>query len=565
MRVTYQHANIRGGNESTLLRFTTADGTRACLLVDAGAGVDLDSLLGEDEYLNAILLTHPHIDHYRTLARNVRHNAPIYATAATATVLERALPEAQRDNDLGDVPAALDALEPIDEWTSILNDLEVRPIPAGHTAGGAGFTIRFHVGTATDDPLHGEQHILVSGDFTTRPCAGFPGLPTSYPFDVDCLLLNVSTNDSYPSALNESLQVCLERAYAGSRVVVAASSLTGVHYATLLGHCTATLDREVPIRLVGQGAKLYDALEYDAPGVDAVTVFEQPDDVLADGGVTIAGPESPTTGGTRRLFQAIGDDPGAAFVQLAADEADRSNVRCTTRSFPLANHPTPETIADVVRTVAPKELVVKHARGSTLNRYQRRFDRCFTWGTNDSDRHCLYADGEWQIPDWIADSTADRIRRRRWKTIRERPIDADASLPPCRRQSIDLEAEGVDLDALEEAFSGTVADPYTDTGARSERDDSDDGDPVDAEPEPEQRPERSFEDDVLSRLAAIESRLEPPAETVRARVLSDGANEQVLRLLDRTDLEAGDVVEISIERRSSDRTDDSTDAETETE
>ncbi len=45
MRVSYQHANVRSGNESTLLRFTTRDRTRACVLVDCGSDVDLDSLL----------------------------------------------------------------------------------------------------------------------------------------------------------------------------------------------------------------------------------------------------------------------------------------------------------------------------------------------------------------------------------------------------------------------------------------------------------------------------------------------------------------------------------------
>ena len=559
MRVTYQHANIRSGNESTLLRFTATDGTRACLLVDAGVGVDLDSLLGDDEYLNAILLTHPHIDHYRTLAKNVRHNAPIYATDATATALEHALPAAQQDNDLGDVSVALDALEPIDEWTSILSDLEVRPVPAGHTAGGAGFAIRFRDEDATDDPLRGEQHILASGDFTTRPCAGYPGFATSYPFDVDCLLLNVPTNDSFSAALDESLRVSLERAYAGSRVVVAASSLTGVQYATLLGHCAATLDREFPIRLVGQGAKLYEALEYDAPGVETVTVFDQPDDVLADGGVTIAGPASPTTGSAGRLLRAIDDDPAAAFVQLTTGDDDLSDARCTTRSVPLANHPTAETIDDVVRTIAPKEVVIKHARGSTLNRFQRRFDRCFTWGTNDTDRHCLYADGEWRTPDWIADSTADRIRRRRWEAVRERPTGAAASIPACRRRSIDLEAEGVDLAALEDAFSGPVTDPYADAESEpaSESERSDDDRSV--ESDVTQRPEQSFEDEVLTRLEAIEARLESSPDAIRARVLSDGADEQVLRLAESTALEAGDVVEITIERHLNCGEDDSTD------
>ncbi|QCC61703.1 MBL fold metallo-hydrolase [Natrinema thermotolerans] len=547
MRVSYQHANINSGNESTLLRFTAADGTRACILVDAGDGVNLDTLLADDEYLNAILLTHPHIDHYRTLATNVRHSAPIYTADTTAAILEQALPEATQDNDLGDVSTALDALEPINEWTSILNGLEVRPIAAGHTPGGAGFLIRFHDETATDDPLHGEQHILISGDFTTRPCAGFPGLATSYPFDIDCLLLNVASNDSYTTSLNESLQLTLEHAYAGSRVVVAASSLTGVHYATLLGHCTEVLEREVPITLVGQAAKLYDSLEYDVSGVEPTAVFDRPNEVLADGGITIAGPETPTTGSTQRLLQAIGDDPAAAFVQLTMeDEVDPSDTRCTTQAFPLPNHPSSETISNIVHDIAPKEVVIKHANGSTLKEFQRRFDHCFTWGTNDTGVHCLYENGEWQVPDWITDSTASRIQSRQWDVLQEQPLETDVSLPRCRQRSVDLEAEGVDLDALEETFSRPIEDPYAGS------DPGNDGSKAVARDTDDQQTDRSFEADVLARLEAIETTLEQSEETVSARVLSDGADTQVLELLEQANVEAGDVVDVTIKTEPSD-------------
>ncbi|WP_226483343.1 MBL fold metallo-hydrolase [Natrinema amylolyticum] len=547
MRVSYQHTNINSGNESTLLRFTAADGTRACILVDAGDGVNLDTLLADDEYLNAILLTHPHIDHYRTLATNVRHSAPVYTADTTAAILEQALPEATKDNDLGDVSAALDALEPIDEWTSILNGLEVRPIAAGHTPGGAGFLVRFRDETATDDPLDGEQHVLISGDFTTRPCAGFPGLATSYPFDIDCLLLNVASNDSYTTSLNESLQLTLEHAYAGSRVVVAASSLTGVHYATLLGHCIEVLEREVPITLVGQAAKLYDSLEYDVSGVEPTAVFDRTSEVLADGGITIAGPEMPTTGSTQRLRQAIDDDPAAAFVQLTTgDEVDPADTRCTTQVFPLSNHPSSETITDIVRDIAPKEVVIKHASGRTLKEFQRRFDRCFTWGTNDTGIHCLYENGEWQVPDWITDSTASRIQSRQWEAIQEQPLEIDASLPRCRHRSIDLEAEGVDLDALEETFSRAIEDPYAGT------DPENDGSKVAESNEDDRQTDRSFEEDVLARLEAIETTLERSEETVSARVLSDGADKQVLQLLETADVEAGDVVDVTIKTEPSD-------------
>ena len=63
MNVSYQHANPYDGNESFLLRFEQEMGQTACILVDAGAGVDIDDLLGDDKYLTAVLLTHAHSDH----------------------------------------------------------------------------------------------------------------------------------------------------------------------------------------------------------------------------------------------------------------------------------------------------------------------------------------------------------------------------------------------------------------------------------------------------------------------------------------------------------------------
>lgn len=542
MRVSYQHANVRSGNESTLLRFTTDDGTRACVLVDSGDDVDLDSLLDDGEYLNAILLTHAHIDHYRTLARSVRHNAPIYASPTTATVLERALPEAQKDNDLGEISAVLDALEPIEDWTSILHDLEVRPVPAGHTPGAAGFVIRFREGDTANGLLSGEQHLLATGDFTRRPCAGYPGLETTYPFDIDAVLLNASTEDSYPAALNESVETVLERAYAGSRLVVATSSQTGVHYATLLSEASAALDRDLPITLVGQTAKLYDALALDDPGVETRDVFDRPDEVLEEGRVTIAGPETPERGSASRLLDAIADDPAAVFVQLATGNGGAvSNGRCTTRCVELRNHPSIETIDDVVRQLAPTQVVIKHAMGETLNRFQRRFDRCFTWGTNDEEIHRLYEDGEWLAPAWIPETTAAQIRTRQWEAMQNGSFDVAETPPTLQRNSIDLEAEGIDLEALETAFARASADPYAASP-------DDDATATDTETDAaHHRADDSFEAELRDRLAAIEAKLErPEGETVRARVFTDGDGEQFLRLCDAADIDAGDTVEVTI-------------------
>ncbi len=536
MRVSYQNANLHGGNESTLLRFTE-DGTRVCILVDAGDGVDLDELLEPEEYLNAILLTHAHIDHYRSLGANLRHNAPIYVSPATAAVLEQSLPEARKDNDLGDVNAVLEALEPIEEWTAILDDLAVRPVPAGHAPGAAGFLIRFRDRTdptGVDLPT-ADNHILVTGDFTVRPCAGFLPIPSAYPFDIDAVFLNASTNESVTETLTDSIETILERAYGGSRVVVASSSLTGVHYAVLLGRIATILERPLPLTLVGQTARVYEALGLDVPGVETREVFDDPATVVEQGRVAVAGPDSPTRGSAKRLLLELHDDPAAVFVQLATGSADIvSNVRCTTHYYEAQNHPPQAAIDEFVRGLAPTQVVVKHARGYALNQFQCRYDSCFTWGTNDEKVHRLY-DDEWVAPGWLGDATVRKIRQKQWEANRDRALDPTVSLR-LERQSLEPAAEGVDIEALEATFLASVSNPYAvdSTGSAAteqseSRTESDDGDTAVAESSP-------LDD----------------SSTVRARVFGDGGGKTLLQLLERTELSPGELVDVSISRPDDD-------------
>ncbi len=566
MYVSHQHANVRNGNESSLLRFTADDGTRACVLIDSGAGVDIDSLLDEDEYLTAILLTHAHIDHYRTLATNTTHSAPIYTAPSTATILEHALPEAQKDNDLGNVQNALEAIEPITTWTSILNDLAVRPVPAGHAPGGAGFLLRFRDENESAQRLDTEQHILATGDFTTRPCAGYGGLPTEYPFEIDAVLLNVPTSDSPTTVRNESIRTVLERAAAGSRVVLACSSLTGVRYAALLGTIIDTLDRRIPVSIVGQAAKLYQSLEIDVPGVDAYNVFESPTEVLEHGGITISGPSTPESGSTKRLFRTIKRDPDGVFVQLSANEQSGvSDGHCTTYSYECSNHPNSTTIDALVEQLAPKEVVIKHASGYRLKELQRRFDHCFTWGTNDSDRYRLYDNGEWQAPRWISEKAAKQIRTNQWQAVQESSTPTNGELSAVGRGEIDVEAEGVDIDALEEAFSRKSPEKYhtyvSDEEAASqsvepleketslEVTDRTEEEPVttarDTVGEVAESPE-TLQTEIRERLTEIEAALDRSERTVLARVLGGDDETQFLQLLERTDVEAGNIVEVDI-------------------
>lgn len=586
MDLEYQSVNVDDGNESTLLHFTMGDDGDVHVLLDSGAGVDVDEHLLDEESLDAICLTHAHIDHYRSLPQNTRPDVPIYTSPDTATILEHTLPEAARHDIVGDVNAALDLVSPIDEWETITEQVAVRPISVGHTPGAVGFLFRF-----TDERLDGEllpstKFVLATGDFTLRSCAGYAGISESFPEEIDALLLNVSTDDDFESNLNDGLEVLLERAYGGSRVVVATGALTGVHVATLLDAVVDEIGRDIPIRLVGQAAKHYHSLGYDCSAVETVPTFDDPMTVLEDGGITIGGPETGTNGSTERLVQAIDENPNATLVQLTTGSTDPiSTSACSTHQLPLVNHPPLDRLEEFVDTVAPIQVVVKHAMGQTLNRFQKRFDQSFTWGTDDRLRHTLYTESEWVAPTWIRDDTAKRIRMRHRNAQQDKPFTPNRSFDALTHGPIDPEAEGVNVDRFCDKFSATgviaegqaaslVDDTPTDEAVPEAptREASSEATPdasVDSNPEmaDESAPENpitldeaevspsdeededstddSFEETVLSRLDDIEAHLDDSNPPVTARVLS-GDGDTFLQILDDTDLDAGDLVELQI-------------------
>jgi putative mRNA 3-end processing factor len=102
------------------------------------------------------------------------------------------------------------------------------------------------------------------------------------------------------------------------------------------------------------------------------------------------------------LFGAIEDDPSAVFVQLTTGGIESvSGGSCTTHAFEVINHPTLETLDETVAELAPQHVVIKHATDGELNRFQKRYDKCFTWGTNDSHEHTIYKEGKWTAPGWL--------------------------------------------------------------------------------------------------------------------------------------------------------------------
>ncbi|MFC4552096.1 MBL fold metallo-hydrolase, partial [Halorussus sp. GCM10023401] len=451
MRVSYQVANPKHGSESYLLRFEDdgVGGQTACVLFDSGTGVDVEALLGDDEYLTAVFLTHAHLDHYATLTETLRDGAPVYASRPTAEMLGNVFSEGEKHYDVGDHDDVLDALTPLDDWESFAPNLEARPVPAGHAPGAAGFVVCFVDGGQ-------RNHVLVTGDFTKRGIAGYPGLPTTYPEDVDVLVVNGSTTDGYGETLTDALATTLQRAESGSSVLVTASGLTGAAFGYQFAHLCDHLDARVPVTLAGQVAKLYDDLDYAAPTVEAVPVFDDPAALLERGGVTVAGPEIPVEGSARHLFDEIEGDAAATLVQLVGGATDPvESAGCTVYDYELVNHPGVSVVDDLVADLDPIHVVVGHGTRRSLERYRGRYDDGFVWLSEGTDEHVLYDDGRWTAPPWLNQSAVKAIRAQDWRHNGARGSAGGdwGSVPSVeRRDAPDLAAEGVALDRLEERF-----------------------------------------------------------------------------------------------------------------
>ena len=460
MNVSFAHANPATSHESTLLRVSPQEGSSKVYLIDAGNGVSPDGLVGPDESLDGVFLTHAHVDHYAGLGSILSETdgdeTPLYTSPATATVLERLYTEADRYQNLGGAEPVSDALSPIEGWTALDDEVAVLPVPAGHTPGAAGYLFRIE-----DAQNHETVTVLVTGDFTDRSVAGYPGLRTPDGIEIDVVIANASTAESFEEELTGALDTVLERALGGATTLVAAGGLTGVHAAYLLGNLVTELDRRLTINLVGQAAKLYEALNYEVPSVTVHEEFADTDEVLEPGAVTIAGPEAPFQGSCKRLYGAISDDPDAVFVQFATSgTAPANDGTCASHYVELPNHPTEEAFVETVERNLPRHLILKHAHPSEAKELGSSFDNLFYWANDDPNEHLLYGDGNWYSPPWVSDSEATRIRRRNYRASGSRiPLDQPVEkLPdvPLERGSVDLEAEGIDVGTLRDRFESTI-------------------------------------------------------------------------------------------------------------
>lgn len=460
MKLSYQHANPYAGRESVLVRIEgLLNDQTICILIDSGDGVDVDGLLAEDEYLTAVCLTHAHLDHYRTLGSNLQDGAQVYAAPDTARILEDVYQAGDRHYDFDQVENTLSALTPLSGWTQIVNGLQVRALPAGHTPGAASLLFAIEDGDT-------QRTMLATGDFSTRRAAGYPGFTTDLPIDVDVLLLSAAANNEFEPQLTEAVGTIYERARDGSTVLVTSGALTGVQIAYLLGQFADEHASQVPIRLVGQTATLGERLSYeDVPAMTITEEFTDPTDVVEPGGVTVAGPDVPTIDprtSSARLFETIEDDPGATLVQIpTSGQPPVQTAGCTVHNFPLSNHPSRETIDNVVESLSPIHVVILHQTGRNATQYKDKYDS-YVWATNGNKQYTLLDGTGWSPPSWVSEWTKQRVApntagRQKLSDLLASD-ETDLLFPPIERApKPDLKAEGLSLDELTDQFTLGVA------------------------------------------------------------------------------------------------------------
>lgn len=436
MNVSFQYANRN--NTSVLLKFDgVIENQTVCLLVDAGEGVDVDSLINEhqNEYLTGVLLTHLHLDHYTTLDKNLRDGAKIYTSDENEKLLNTVLTEASSNRDSTfNTQKIQSSVEAISDSVTIGGELTITPVPAGHAPGATGFYIEF-------EGADGTETILVTGDFTRRSVAGYPGLPLH---DTDTLLLTGATCDNFRDSATEAVDKSIEQALSGSPSLVTASGLNGVHFAYLLGHTIKEASQPIQVNIVGQAAKLYDALDYSVPNVNSIQEYN-PGDVVGEGYITISGPDIPNRGGSKLLFDEIRNDPNAGLVQLvSSNRSEIAESRCTVNQYMIVNHPTSETISDTIELLDPKQVIISHQTGDDLERYRDQFSTV-VWAPKSNNTFTFYKDGAQSPPHWISEGVIETFNSSE-RTI-ELP-DVDPSVNDFGRTNTDLEKEGINTNDL---------------------------------------------------------------------------------------------------------------------
>lgn len=528
MQISFHHTNPAAGHESTLLKIHPHDSDPYWYLIDAGKSVTPAAFMDSEETLDGVFLTHAHSDHYESLGSVLSATAdtPLFTSPGTAAIIEQVYAEADTHRNLGNAEKITTSLTPVDSWTSLTDEVDILPIPAGHTPGAAAFLFRI------DDLSRNNETVtlLATGDFTTQSVAGYPGISIPAGVQIDIMIANATTNDNFNTNLETAISTIVERSLAGSTTLVAGSALTGIHIAYLLNQVLANADRKLPVNLVGHGAKLYEALGYDLPFVTTHKQFDHTDDVLTPGGITIAGPETPDSGSTQRLFGVIKNDPDAVFVQLSTAGLDGiSSIGCTTHQFKLANHPTETQFIEWIGQYLPRHLILKHVPPTATKTITASFDSLLHWENDDTNEHRLYDDGDFLGPAWMSEASVQRIQKRNFmesetRMLLDGPIEELPTAPLGRDSNTAVESFDVNS-ILEQTSSDDHPDPpsqHSAAAAANERQADEGSDNSDKQATAdkadgstsEPHVDTAFKESVTERLTSIESSLAKLSDSV---------------------------------------------------
>ena len=277
-------------------------------------------------------------------------------------------------------------------------------------------------------------------------------------------------------------------------------------------------------------------------------------------------------------------DPGTLVVKLVSPEdiflfkavagpvddiEDMFSLLQTDLDFSHRNHPTPQTVDDIVEALSPMHVVITHQQGAAANQYKDKYDS-FVWATDDTDCYTLLDESGWTPPPWVTHSTKRRVQSgmtRMGGTLGDAMADEEMPLPSVTRlDDVDLDGEGLDLAGLRNRLSveswkqthqettpaQQSADGQVDATGPARADGATTGwTPTDSDP------------DIETALAGIDTRLDriEAAVTDRgvdARVVDAGDGTLLLRLEDPPDdLEHGQRLRVVLPRgRASDVSED---------
>jgi putative mRNA 3-end processing factor len=292
------------------------------------------------------------------------------------------------------------------------------------------------------------QHVLATGDFTRRRAGGFPGFDSAGIVDIDALFLTGATNKEFSEALTETVGAALSRAHSGSRTLVTTSGIVGPQLAYVIAATAEAHDRQIPIRIVGQAAKLYDALGYECRHVKSIPQFSHTDTCLDPGVITIAGPEVPSERSSGRLFGVLKDDPNACVIQLVGSgTTPLSDGQCTIHSHSFSNHPTRDTLVDIHDDLDPTTTVITHVSRGAAGSFNDLDS--VVWGAGDTDEYVLYADSHWRLPPWANGTRITNQGNQRLQQFASNDLVFSLSVPSLEQHDTpDLAAEGIHTDSV---------------------------------------------------------------------------------------------------------------------